>query len=105
MTLLNGRNSTATATETSESRFLRLKQQLIAGMDLSTLGTIEEDELHREVRRAAEDLTQRGNDLLNHSDRERLVNEVIDEIFGLGPLEPLLRDPTISDIVAGLVNA
>jgi pilus assembly protein CpaF len=87
----------------SEEQFLRLKkelhQQLIAGMDLAAIGTMNEEELRIEVRHAAEELTRYSSDLLNLSERERLVNEVIDETFGLGPLEPLLRDPTISDIM------
>ncbi len=37
--------------------------------------------------------------LLNRNERERLVDEVLDETFGLGPLELLLKDPTISDIL------
>ena len=88
---------------TSEEKFLRVKrelhEQLIAGMDLAVIGTMNEEELRMEVRRAAEELTRLSSDLLNLSERERLVNEVIDETFGLGPLEPLLRDPTITDIM------
>jgi pilus assembly protein CpaF len=88
---------------TAEERFLRLKkdlhQQLITGMDLGAIGTMGEDELRLEVRRAAEDLCRQSADLLNISERERLVSEVIDETFGLGPLEPLMRDPLVTDIM------
>ncbi len=88
---------------TDEERFLYLKrqlhQQLIAGMDLAVIGTLNEEELRLEVRHAAEELTRHSSDLLNLSERERLVSEVIDETFGLGPLEPLMRDPTITDIL------
>jgi pilus assembly protein CpaF len=87
----------------NEDRFLTIKrqlhQQLITGMDLSLIGTMNEEELRLEVRRAAEELIRQGSDLLNLSERERLVSEVIDETFGLGPLEPLMRDTTISDIL------
>jgi pilus assembly protein CpaF len=76
-----------------------LHEQLITGMDLSAIGTMNEEELRLEVRRAAEDLSRRSADLLNLSERERLVTEVLDETFGLGPLEPLMRDPTITDIL------
>ena len=68
-------------------------------MDLSAIGTMNEEELRLEVRRAAEELCRQSSDLLNLSERERLVNEVLDETFGLGPLEPLMRDPTITDIL------
>jgi pilus assembly protein CpaF len=98
-----GRNFPNGAAHAADERFLRYKrelhQQLIAGMDLSTIGTMKEDELRLEVRRAAEELCRASSDLLSLSERERLVNEVLDETFGLGPLEPLLRDPTISDIL------
>jgi pilus assembly protein CpaF len=76
-----------------------LHQQLIASMDLSAIGTMSEEDLRLEVRRAAEDMCRRSSDLLSLAERERLVNEVIDETFGLGPLEPLMRDPTITDIL------
>ena len=88
---------------TPEERFLRYKkelhQQLITGMDMAAIGTMDEQELRMEVRRAAEELSRQGSDLLNLSERERLVTEVLDETFGLGPLEPLMRDPTITDIM------
>jgi pilus assembly protein CpaF len=87
----------------AEARFLRYKkelhQQLIASMDLSALGTLSEEELRREVRRAAEELCSLSSDLLSLSERERLVGEVLDETFGLGPIEPLMRDHTITDIL------
>ncbi len=88
---------------TAEDRFLHYKrelhQQLIAGMDLSAIGAMDEAELRVEVRQAAESLCRNSSDLLNLSERERLVSEVLDETFGLGPLEPLIRDPTITDIL------
>lgn len=88
---------------TAEQRFQRLKQeihqQLIQAINLATIGTMGDAELRVEVRRAAEEMCRHSSDLLSLSERERLVNEVLDETFGLGPLEPLLRDPNISDIL------
>jgi pilus assembly protein CpaF len=96
-------SSTNGAALSAEERFLRhkkeLHQQLITNMDLGAIGTMDEDELRIEVRRAAEDLCRQSADLLNLSERERLVSEVIDETFGLGPLEPLMRDPLVTDIM------
>src|SRR5207302_540757 len=77
----------------------QLHHQLVANMDLSVLGTMEKEQLRVEVRRVADDLCQRSSSLLNRTERERLVNEVLDETFGLGPLEPLMNDPTITDIL------
>jgi pilus assembly protein CpaF len=97
----NGTNGNGV--KTPEDRFLLIKkelhQQLITGMDLSTVGTMNEEDLRLEIRRAAEGLIRQSSDLLNLSERERLINEVIDETFGLGPLEPLMRDPTVTDIM------
>ena len=76
-----------------------LHQQVIGALDLSTVGSMEEDELRFEVRRIAEQLSRRRKDLLSHYEREMLVNEVLDEVFGLGPLEPLFKDDEISDIL------
>ena len=89
--------------ETAEERFRRYKrelhQRLIGGMDLAAIGKMDQDQLRQEVRRAAEEMSRHGSDLLNLNERERLVDEVLDETFGFGPLEPLLRDPAISDIL------
>jgi pilus assembly protein CpaF len=97
------RNGNGVLPLTNEDRFLatkrQLHQQLISGMDLSAIGSMNEEELRVEVRRAAEELIRGGSDLLNLNERERLISEVIDETFGLGPLEPLMRDTTISDIL------
>jgi pilus assembly protein CpaF len=99
----NGNGWQEAAPAAKDQRFLRLKQdlheQLITRLDLSAIGTISEEELRLEVRRAAEELCRMGSELLSLSEQERLVNEVLDETFGMGPLESLMRDPTISDIM------
>ena len=86
-----------------EQRFHQIKkelhQQLLRNMDVTALGKLSETELKLEVRRAAEQLCMFSTDLLSLRDRERLVGEVLDETFGLGPLEPLMRDPTVTDIL------
>ncbi|OWK44534.1 Type II/IV secretion system ATP hydrolase TadA/VirB11/CpaF, TadA subfamily [Fimbriiglobus ruber] len=68
-------------------------------MDLTALSSLSRDQLRYEVRRVAEELCQRSPNLLNQQERDRLVSEVLDETFGLGPLEPLMKDPTVSDIL------
>src|SRR5829696_1596872 len=87
----------------SEAQFAVLKREihgrLIAGMDLSAVGTLDEYELRREIRRGAAELCGYRADLMSLADRERMVDEIIDETLGLGPLEPLLRDATVSDIL------
>ncbi len=80
----------------------RLHRAIINRMDLSKLGLLDPDQLRSEVARLAEELLLIENAPLSTNERERLVEEVRHELFGLGPLEPLLADPTISDI---LVNS
>ena len=76
-----------------------LHARLIESLDLSRIGTLTETEMRAEIRRAAEEFCRTGSRLLSSSDRDRLVADVMDEAFGLGPLELLLRDPSISDIL------
>ena len=73
--------------------------RLISNLDLSKIGTRSDDELRAEIRTAAEELCRTSASVMSAAEREQLVNEVMDETFGLGPLETLLRDPTISDIL------
>jgi pilus assembly protein CpaF len=93
----------ASMSVTAEDRLLRIKkelhQKLISEMDLSAIGSLSEEELKQEVRRGAEQLCRQSSDLLSFAERERLIGEVLDETFGIGPLEPLMRDPTVSDIL------
>jgi len=76
-----------------------LHQQVIGALDLSTIATLREDELRHEVRRIAEQLCRHRSDLLSQHEKEMLVNDVLDEVFGLGPLEPLFHDTEITDIL------
>lgn len=77
----------------------QLHRRLVVGMDLTALGSMSRDQLRHEVRRMAEEICLRSPNLLNQQERERLVGEVLDETFGLGPLEPLMNDPTVTDIL------
>ncbi len=95
----NGANG-ASAAEPKNLKYKReLHQRLIANMDLAVIGRMAPDQLRSEVRRAAEELCRQSTDLLTMGERERLVEEVLNETFGLGPLEPLMNDPTVSDIM------
>jgi pilus assembly protein CpaF len=77
----------------------RIHSKLVDKLDLSKVGELEGDTLRREIRLVIEHLCDTEDTLLNRNERERLVSEVLDETFGLGPLEMLLKDPTISDIL------
>jgi len=77
----------------------RIHQRLIGKLDLNRIGDIEGESLKKEIRIVVEHLCDAENTLLNRSERDRLVDEVLDETFGLGPLEILLQDASISDIL------
>jgi pilus assembly protein CpaF len=84
-------------------RFQKLKseihRQLVEMIDLSKLEQVKTERLRREIRVMAQELTAATPELLNEADRERLIEEIMAEIFGLGPLDPLMQDMTISDIL------
>ena len=77
----------------------RIHQKLIGKLDLSRVSDLENENMKREVRLVVERLCDGENNFLNRAERDRLVEEVMDEVFGLGPLELLLKDPAISDIL------
>ena len=73
--------------------------KLVEKLDLSRVSDLEGETLRREIRLVVERLCDTENPLLNRMERARLIDEVLDETFGFGPLEVLLKDPTISDIL------
>jgi pilus assembly protein CpaF len=76
-----------------------IHSKLVDKLDLSKVSDLQGDTLRREIRLVVERLCDTENPLLNRMERERLIDEVLDETFGFGPLEILLKDPTISDIL------
>ena len=76
-----------------------IHSKLVDKLDLSRVSDLAGDTLRREIRLVVERLCDTENPLLNRMERERLIDEVLDETFGFGPLEVLLKDPTISDIL------
>ncbi|MEZ6136477.1 MAG: CpaF family protein [Pirellulaceae bacterium] len=76
-----------------------IHNKLVDKLDLSRIGDMKGEQLRREIRLVVEHLCDAENTLLNRSERDRIIEEVLDETFGLGPLEYLLKDSTISDIM------
>jgi pilus assembly protein CpaF len=89
--------------DTSHNDFEELKRlihsKLVDKLDLSRLGDLQGDTLRREIRLVVEHLCDTENPLLNRSERERLIEEVLDETFGFGPLELLLKEENVADIM------
>ena len=77
----------------------RIHNKLVDKLDLTKVGDLQGDVLRREIRLVVEHLCDNEDTLLNRSERDRLIEEVLDETLGFGPLELLLKDPSISDIL------
>jgi pilus assembly protein CpaF len=78
---------------------IRIHRKLIDTLDLTKLSTLEMEMVKVEIRRILEELVMAESLPLSRMDRERLVTEIQHEVFGLGPLESLLKDPEITDIL------
>ncbi len=77
----------------------RIHQRLVDKLDLSRVGDLKGESFRREIRAVVEHLFDSENTFLNRSERDKIVEEVLDETLGLGPLEFLLKDQSISDIL------
>jgi len=90
-------------TEDRAARFQNLKSEihrkLVEQLDMTKLAQNVTEEIRAQVHQIVVALCEESNTLLNFSERQRLAREILDETFGLGPLEPLLADPQISDIL------
>lgn len=77
----------------------RIHQRVLELMDLSVVASLDWRQLKPELTRLIEQILRQDQVLLNIRERDRLIEEVQNEVLGLGPLEPLLQDPSISDIL------
>src|SRR3954468_9531205 len=76
-----------------------LHRKLLERINLDALAGIDNDEVRGEVRQAVLSLVEEEPNLLTAAEKLQISDEVLHEVFGLGPLEPLLQDPGISDIL------
>jgi pilus assembly protein CpaF len=76
-----------------------LHRKILDRLDLEKLGRTQSETAREEVLVVIRNTVNSEAVPLSFAERERLAREILDEIFGLGPLEPLLKDPTISDIL------
>jgi len=87
----------------AEQQYETLKRhihmQLVDRLDMNRVAEMDPKTLRDEIRVLVEQLCDTENPLLNRNERQRLVNEILDETFGFGPLELLLKDDKIGDIM------
>jgi len=74
-------------------------RDLLSKVDVEKIATVRDERTRAQVLAVIQDLVANLKTPMSGRERERLAIEVADEVFGLGPLEPLLQDPTISDIL------
>ena len=79
--------------------FYDIYDQLMKSIDLTMLTSIDEEQARLRVREAAQDYMQINSVPLSLDSRNRIIKKIEDEVIGLGPLEDLMRDPTITDIL------
>lgn len=77
----------------------RIHRQMVDAIDLSKAGQLPERELRTKLRGLATHLCAQQTVNLPADDREAMVREIMDEIYGFGPIEPLMNDPDVSDVL------
>ncbi len=87
-----------TAIEYQELKF-SLHRKLLDRINLEALSALPSEKMRVEIRSAVAKLVEEERTPLSLVEKDRFIGEILDEVFGLGPLEPLLQDNTISDIL------
>jgi pilus assembly protein CpaF len=87
------------AQEQFESLKRHIHTRLVDRLDMNRVSEIDPKLLRHEIRGVVEQLCDTENPLLNRNERQRPINEILDETFGFGPLELLLKDEKIGDIM------
>src|SRR3989440_2459154 len=92
-------NAAAQTQERHADLKTRVHQKLLSILNMDAVKAESRQELRREVQNALGKILREDHLPVTLTVRNRLAEEILDEVFGLGPLEPLLKDPTISDIL------
>ena len=77
----------------------RFHNELLESLDYEEVGNTPRDELAERMRKTLTDRVESRNIPLSRPEREQMVQEILDNVLGLGPIEPLVRDPAVSDIL------
>jgi pilus assembly protein CpaF len=82
----------------------KVHRKLLQSLNSETLRLISKERLRGEIGQAVEKLLLQENIPMTLPERDRVIEEILDEVFGFGPLEPLMKDPSISDILVNNHN-
>jgi pilus assembly protein CpaF len=89
--------------EAPRAQYMQLKanvhRKLLNRLNLEALANVDRARAEGDIRTLLFELLAEENQPLSMAEREQILSDILDEVFGLGPLEPLLRDPTINDIL------
>src|SRR4051812_22313375 len=88
---------------TGADRWFEIKSQihskLLDSLSPDQLKSLSKEGVREQIGNVVERIISGGQAPMTIAERDRLIEEVLDEVFGLGPLEPLLKDPAVSDIM------
>lgn len=76
-----------------------IHHQLMGRINLKVIEELSEDEVRGQITAVVRDLMEEQTAILNESERKTLIDDILNEVLGLGPLESLLADPSVSDIL------
>ena len=74
-------------------------RKLLNRLNLEALASVDRQRAEGEIRTLVFELMAEENTPVSLAEREQILSDILDEVFGLGPLEPLLRDPSVNDIL------
>jgi len=93
----------ARAPEGQRAQYIQLKanvhKKLLNRLNLEALASVDRARAEQDIRTLLFELIAEENTPLSMAEREQILSDILDEVFGLGPLEPLLRDPNVNDIL------
>ncbi|MDX1495532.1 MAG: hypothetical protein R3253_15800, partial [Longimicrobiales bacterium] len=105
----HGPVGTAAANGAGRTDLLAVKshihRQLLERLNLSNLDRLDRDDVMETIRSLVRELLAAESIPLNLEERDALISQILDEIFGLGPLQPLMDDPTIADILVNTYDS
>jgi pilus assembly protein CpaF len=97
------RTNAAAGSARAVNRYFELKteihRKLIGALNLERVASIPRERVRAEIRDVVERLVAEERVPMTTADQNKIIEEVLDEVLGLGPLEPLLKEPSISDIL------